>query len=377
LDPERLRESFSHVAAHGDEVALFFYSHLFLNHPELRDMFPVSMAVQRDRLLSALGQIVAEAADTERLVPFLQGLGRDHRKFGTIAAHYPAVGDTLLSTLAYFSGDAWTPDLAQEWTQAYELIAEVMSNAAGEAEQDEQPAWWDAVVIGHERRTMDITVLKVAPNRPLPFVPGQSVAVECRMRPRLWRYYSPANAPREDGTIDFHIRLIDGGAVSPALARLAEVGTRLRLGSPVGTLTLDTTSPRDVLLAAGGTGLAPLKAIAAHAAALPNPPQVHLVFGARRAADLYDLAAIEKLAARWPWLTVTAVTSHDPRFEGEQGSVADAAARFLLRDPRMTTHYDAYICGSPDMAAATAGRLEQAGLPREQVFTEDFGGIGE
>jgi ferredoxin-NADP reductase len=43
----------------------------------------------------------------------------------------------------------------------------------------------------------------------------------------------------------------------------------------------------------------------------------------------------------------------------------------------MITHYDAYICGSPDMAAATAGRLEQVGLPREQVFTEDFGGSGE
>lgn len=31
----------------GDEVPLFFYSHLFLSHPEVRQMFPVSMAAQR------------------------------------------------------------------------------------------------------------------------------------------------------------------------------------------------------------------------------------------------------------------------------------------------------------------------------------------
>jgi NAD(P)H-flavin reductase/hemoglobin-like flavoprotein len=377
LDPERLKRNFARVAAHGDEVPLFFYSHLFLNHPEVRGMFPVSMAAQRDRLLSALGRIVAEAADTDRLVPFLQGLGRDHRKFGTVAAHYPAVGESLLATLAYFSGSEWTPDLAQEWTEAYTLIAQVMSEAAAADERDDQPPWWEAVIIGHERRTLDVSVLRIAPQHHLPYVPGQSVAVECRQRPRLWRYFSPANAPREDGTIDFHVRLVEGGAVSPALARTSGVGTRLRLGSPVGTLTLDTTSRRDVLLAAGSTGLAPLKAIAEHAAMLPHPPRVHLVFGARTATDLYDLAAVEKLAARWPWLTVTAVASHDSRFPGEQGTVADAVERRFLAAPHEAARCDVYVCGSPAMVAATAGRLEQLGTPREQIFTEDFGGSGE
>ncbi|HEX6452834.1 MAG TPA: globin domain-containing protein [Trebonia sp.] len=376
MDPERLKRNFARVAAHGDEVPLFFYSHLFLTHPETRGLFPVSMAAQRDRLVSALGRIVAEAADTERLVPFLQGLGRDHRKFGTVAAHYPAVGESLLATLAYFSGAEWTPDLAQEWTEAYTLISQVMSEAAAADERDDQPAWWDAVVIGAERRTLDVSVLRVAPQHHLPFHPGQSVAVECQQRPRVWRYYSPANAPREDGTIDFHVRLIEGGALSPALARTTGVGTRLRLGSPVGTLRLDTASRRDVLLAAGSTGLAPLKSIAEHAAMLPNPPRVHLVFGARTAMDLYDLAGIEKLAASWPWLTVTAVASHDPRFQGEQGTVADAIERRFLAAPQAAAQCDVYVCGSPAMVDATAGRLEQLGAPRERIFSEDFGGSG-
>jgi hemoglobin-like flavoprotein len=136
VDERRLKESFARAAAYGDEAALFFYSHLFLGHPEVRDMFPVSMAVQRDRLLDALGRILAEVSNHDALVPFLQGLGRDHRKFGTLAEHYPAVGASLLATLAHFNGTEWNEDLAREWTEAYTVIAQVMTEAATEALQE-------------------------------------------------------------------------------------------------------------------------------------------------------------------------------------------------------------------------------------------------
>lgn len=368
MDEARLKESFARVAAYGDEVALFFYSHLFLGHPELRPMFPVSMAGQRGRLLGALGRIVADVSSHDSLVSFLQGLGRDHRKFGALAEHYPAVGASLLATLAHFNGPAWSQELARDWTEAYGVIATVMTEAAARDEAGDNPAWWDAIVVGHERRSLDVSVLRVAPRGMLGYAPGQSVSVECEMRPRLWRFYSPANAPRADGTMDFHVRLADGGAVSPVLTRRAQVGTRLRLGPAVGTLTLRGTSSRDLLLAAGGTGLAPLKAIVEQAAVLPAPPRTHLVFGARTPAELYDLPALEKLAARWPWLTVTPAVSADSGFAGEQGTVADVVGR-LARAPEC----DAYVCGSSAMTAATVSRLETIGVPREQIHFEDFG----
>jgi NAD(P)H-flavin reductase/hemoglobin-like flavoprotein len=365
VDERRLKESFARVAEHGDQVALFFYSHLFLSHPELRDMFPVSMADQRGRLLNALGRIVSDVSSHETLVPFLQGLGRDHRKFGALAEHYPAVGASLLATLAHFSGSAWTEDLARDWTEAYTLLAQVMTEAAA---TDTGPPWWDATVVGHERRTLDIVVLRVVPQQPFPYLPGQSVAVEYEQRPRIWRYYSMANAPRDDGTIDFHVRIIDGGPVSSALARTATVGSRLRLGHPVGSLTLNTASRRDMVLAAGSTGLAPLKAIIDQVACLPEPPRTHLVFGACTAAELYDLPDLEKMAARWPWLTVTAAVSADPGYQGECGTVADVAGRRV-----QLTGRDAYVCGSPAMVGATVSRLESLGMPRERIYVEDFG----
>ena len=112
MDVQRMRKSFDKVGSFGDEVPLFFYSHLFLSHPETRAMFPVSMMQQRDRLFRALGHIVAKVDDLDVLVPFLQQLGRDHRKFGALAAHYPAVGASLLATLEQYAGEDWTPELA-------------------------------------------------------------------------------------------------------------------------------------------------------------------------------------------------------------------------------------------------------------------------
>ena len=140
MDIPAMRVNFAKAAATGDEAPLYFYSHLFVSHPETRQLFPVSMAHQRDRLFAALGDVVAKVDDLDALVPILQKLGRDHRKFWTVAAHYPAVGGSLLATLEHFD-DEWSPELAKDWTEAYTLVAEVMVAAADEGEvADGDPA---------------------------------------------------------------------------------------------------------------------------------------------------------------------------------------------------------------------------------------------
>lgn len=366
-DAQRLKENFAHVAMHGDEVALFFYSDLFLRNPEVRDLFPISMSAQRDRLLAALGRIVSDVDNLDRLVPYIQALGRDHRKFGAIAEHYEAVGVSLIATLAHFSGPQWTDDLAAAWKRAYTLVARVMTDAAA-ADEGHRPAWWDATVIHHELRSVDVAVFRVSTTPRLAYEPGQSVAVESEERPRIWRFLSMANAPRADATLDFHVRMIAGGALSTALARNVRPGSRLRLGPPVGELKLDTTSGRSILLVAGSTGLAPLKALAEQVAERGSPPPVHLFFGARDRDGLYDLPELEKMAARSPWLTLTPAVSDDPAYDGEKGMLCDVVARCgTWRD------HDAYVCGSTPMVTATVERLASLGVPRHQIHIEDFG----
>jgi NAD(P)H-flavin reductase len=134
-------------------------------------------------------------------------------------------------------------------------------------------------------------------------------------------------------------------------------------------LTLSQSiSGRDLLLVAGSTGLAPLKAILDQVATLPQPPNVHLFFGARTADGLYDLESLEKMAAQYSWLTITPVVSADPRFDGETGSLPDVVARY-----GDWSGYDAYLAGPTEMVRDAAARLASAGMAQDHIHIEDFG----
>ncbi len=367
MDAARLKASWARVAGHGDAVPAHFYAVLFSADPGLRMMFPASMASQRDRLVSALGRIVSNVDQLDAVVPFVQGLGRDHRKFDVRPEHYGPVGEALLATLACFLGEAWTRELAADWTDAYGVIARVMVEAAEQAARS-SPPWWAATVVGHERRGLDVAVLHVQPERPYPYRPGQSCAVEIPARPRLWRYYSPANYPRRDGLIELHVKAVPGGQVSTGIVHGLQAGDGLRLAAPIGhRLILDPDSARDLLLLAGGTGLAPLKALVEQLAFEGGQRRMALFVGARTSVDLYDLPALDAMCCDLPWLTVVPALSHDPWHPAERGAVVDVALRLGRWDDR-----DIYVCGSAAMVAASRDRLVQVGVSIERIRCEDY-----
>jgi NAD(P)H-flavin reductase/hemoglobin-like flavoprotein len=364
VDIPAMRANFAKAAATGDEAPLYFYSHLFLSHPETRALFPVSMAHQRDRLFAALGDVIARVDDLEALLPILRQLGRDHRKFGTVAAHYPAVGASLLATLEHFD-DEWTPELAKSWSEAYDVVATVMIEAAEAAAED--PAWWEADVVGHERRTIDVAVLQIRPRARYEYAAGQSVSLETDLRPKLWRYYSPANAPRPDGLMEIHVKARDGGPVSSALVRRVGVGDVLRLGPPVGHLVLHDDSDRDLLLVAGGLGLAPLKALVDHVARKGPPRRVDLYAGFRTEDQIYDRADLQRLQQEHPWLTLTFAVSEDKVSGLEHGDIGDVVLRHGPWNSR-----EICVAGPAVMVEDTVSRLVGSGVPAQRISSEVF-----
>ncbi len=374
MDSDALQESWAKVAELGDEVPLFFYSHLFLSHPEVREMFPVSMSAQRDRLVGALGRIVSNAHRLDEVVPYIQQLGRDHRKFSVVAEHYPAVGGSLLATLQYFLGPAWSEQLAANWAEAYGLVAKVMVQAAEEA-AEQTPSWWLADVMAVERRTLDVSVLQLRFQQQFTYEPGQSFAMEVPQRPRLWRYYSPANAPREDGSVELHVQLVAGGQVSSAIVRSLRVGDTVRVGSSIGSeLTLRRVDGRDILMVAGGTGLAPLRAVLDQIdrewRAYGTGPNVQLLHGVRMPWNLYEHDRLTQLSSR-PWFSYTPVVSDDPSYPGSTGLVGSVAARSQLWQGRT-----AMVCGSPGMVSHSISELANAGMPRGDIRCEEFAADG-
>jgi NAD(P)H-flavin reductase/hemoglobin-like flavoprotein len=367
VDTAGLKASWARVEQLGEQAPALFYAILFALAPELRGMFPVAMSGQRDKLLAALGHIVSHIGDERTLADFASQLGRDHRRFDVLPHHYPIVGRALLGTLERALGTAWTPQLAADWAAAYQKLADLMVEAAEHAAVT-YPPWWDAQVVEVQRRCAQISVFTIWPRLPYPYLPGQSTAVETALRPRVWRYLSPANSPRPDGTLEFHVKAIPGGQVSPALTYQLQPGDTVKLGAPIGTaLTGYFASPRNLLLVGGGTGLAPMRAIVEQLASGGQSRRVTLVVGADTATELYDRDALASLDACLPWLSVVPAVRNDPSWGGHRGSAVQVALR--LGD---WSAHDIYLCGPPAMVGDSTTALETAGYAPGQIFAEAF-----
>jgi NAD(P)H-flavin reductase/hemoglobin-like flavoprotein len=356
-----LKESWTLVEAQADDLANNFYARIFLADPDIRELFPIEMSGQRSRFLDALVHIISTIDDPERFNEFLRALGRDHHsRFHVTNRHYGVVGAALLDALRQYAADAWTIEYDQAWRDAYHTIATTMLSGV-DADQG-RPAYWHAEVVAHERRGRDIAVFTCRPVARMEFRAGQYVSVECPYHPRLWRSYSIANAPRWDGTLDFHVRVTDGGWVSAALVRRLRPGDMIRLGRPMGSMTLDRQSTRDIVGVAGGTGLAPIKAMVEELTRENRTRWVHLFVGSRDRDDLYDLRDLQVLAGRYPWLSVVPACSNDLTYSGERGTIDEVVARY-----GPWSDHDFFVCGSPRMVRATLGTLCRIGVPQGRV----------
>jgi NAD(P)H-flavin reductase len=237
------------------------------------------------------------------------------------------------------------------WEGALGYLATIMTDAAQSAQAE--PAWTLAEVTGHDPRRPDLAVLKLRLDAPesLPYRPGQHISVQVPRWPRVWREYSIANAPRPDGLLRLHVRAIPGGRVSTTLVHHTRIGDTVLVGPARGGMTPDMVSSTSIVCVAGGTGLAPVKAIA-EAFASPDrlPPRAHirLLVGARREDDLYDLPDLQRLAWDCPFLEVIPVVSDEPGYAGLRGTLPEMTARHL---PPGTG--DVFISGPPEMVTAT------------------------
>ncbi len=358
------------------ELVHRFYTHWFALDTSVRDLFPPEMAGQRAAFAQAMhwlyGELVAQRADEP--VAFLAQLGRDHRKYGVLPAHYETLRAALYSTLRTYLGGAWTDAVQEAADQSLNLFAGVMSGAA---DSDDTPAWVDGTVIEHTRVSRDLAVVRLHLDRPLHYHPGQYVNVQIPQCPHRWRYLSPAIPADSGGGIEFHVRVVPGGLVSHAIVGETRPGDRWRLSGPHGGLRVDRDGA-DVLMVAGSTGLAPLRTLIMDLSRFAVNPRVHLFFGARYRCELYDLRTLWQVAAHNPWLSVSPVSEYnnDPAWAADYPDVSPPRGlhvRQTGRLPDVVTRYGAWgdrqilICGGPAMVRATKAALVAKGAPPEHI----------
>ncbi|MGN6795847.1 MAG: FAD-binding oxidoreductase [Streptosporangiaceae bacterium] len=356
FDRGAVKELLADLTAHPDAAMEYLYARLFTVHPDLRGFFQHAMTQTRAAVFREFTRLIEGLDDLQRTEQRLAQLARDHRKFGVKERHYRPFFDAVIAMAEHISGPSWTSQSATAWRDATEWFAAVMAAAAAD-DADRQPAWWTGEIVQHDRRTETVAVLTIRPDRPLSYLPGQYVHIQTPRWPRIWRSYSIANAPRDNGLIDIHVRAVPGGMVSTALVSHCATGDTVLLAAARGDMRVPEDPGRDLVCIAGGTGLAPLKAITeavVGAAGQGRRREITLYVGVRRKRELYDGRDLETLRLAYPPLTVVPVAEHEQDFPGRVGRLLD-----VVKTHPSFRDCDVYVAGPAGLVRKSAQILSK------------------
>lgn len=222
-----------------------------------------------------------------------------------------------------------------------------------------------------ERRMLshDVVGLSVQLPRGEPFryLPGQYV--DFLLDDGRRRSFSIANAPAPSETLEFHLRVTPQGWFAHYAQEQLAARAILRIEGPLGAFYLREDSTRPVVMMAGGTGFAPLKAMLEQHFRAGSARPVHLFWGARARRDLYLHALAAGWARQHAQLRYTPVLSEpDGDWDGERGLVHDAVLR---AHPDLRGH-EIYMAGPPVMVHAGKQAFVEAGLDADHLYYDSF-----
>ena len=201
------------------------------------------------------------------------------------------------------------------------------------------------------------------------YAPGQAVSIATHGQDKR-RPYSIAAAP-EDARRDGWLELLVGVAAdgTPGSHLTLEPGTLVDVEGPLGSFTFPPAPvERRFVFIAGGTGIAPLRAMMQRALHLPHR-NIGLFYSVRTPdefayeMELRGLADAGEIELRQ---TVTRATDMD--WTGPRGRLNREALEELIHDPATLC----FVCGPPALVDEMPKILAGLGIPRERIKIEEW-----
>jgi NAD(P)H-flavin reductase len=185
------------------------------------------------------------------------------------------------------------------------------------------------------------------------------------------RPYSIAIAPQEaqaKGALELLVGVNDDGAAGAHLT-LAP-GRRIAVEGPLGSFTFpENPLEQRFVFIAGGTGIAPLRAMLHRALSMPHQ-RIGLFYSARTPDEFAfeeewrSLAREDRIEYRQ---TVTRTAGDG--WSGERGRITRARLESLVHDPATLC----FICGPPPFVLQMAGLLSELGIAPPRIRIEQWG----
>jgi NAD(P)H-flavin reductase len=205
--------------------------------------------------------------------------------------------------------------------------------------------------------------------RPFPYLPGQAVLVAFSGLER--RPYSIAAAPdnaRRKGFLELLVGVDEEG--TPGGHLTLEPGALVNVEGPLGRFVFpDDDKARHVVFIAGGTGIAPLRAMLQQALATSDR-HIVLVYSARTPRDFAYEGELRNLArAGRIDLNLTVTRDSDPSdWTGALGRLNASDLTRLVPGPAALC----FICGPPTFVTDMTRQLIERGIPDDRIRKEHW-----
>ena len=258
----------------------------------------------------------------------------------------------------------------------------IPAKIAPHAKPETLPAHRTGRIENLRRLVHDVIDFDLVLSTPMTFDAGQFVVVEV---PGVagGRAYSMVNFERATSKLKLVIKQMPGGKLSDWLFGSDVGGKELKVFGPLGRATYDPAEGKNILCIAGGSGIAGMLAIIAHAirdGAL-RERTAHVFFGVRTLADAFYVGEFAQFAAdAGANLEVTLALSHapadtatHPQFPAVRlaaGLVTDVAAQTMAG---RTDNTVAFVAGPPIMVDIALKHLtHEAKIPRTFIRYDKF-----
>lgn len=182
--------------------------------------------------------------------------------------------------------------------------------------------------------------------------------------------FSIASAPRDDRTLELHIRANPTSNSYPKLAPRLQPGEMIKMKLGMGDITLQALKDADrILFLAGSTGFSQIKSLLEAMLKAGDTRPLYLYWGGREFGDLYLHDWAQQQAQQYANLKYIPVISDQADWTGRTGFVHKA----VLEDVQDFSGWKVVGGGSPGMVYAALDDFIAAGLQAEQMVSDVFG----
>ena len=236
-------------------------------------------------------------------------------------------------------------------------------------QEDSVPECLTGSITGFEKLTADVQSFRVLLDQPVGFQAGQFMLLQL---PGVegTRAYSMVNFAEKTDKLEFVIKQLKGGKCSEWLFDQQPAETDVTLFGPLGQAIFEPQLEHDLLLLAGGSGIAGMMAMLEHAdnSGYIQKNSVDLIFGVRTEQDIFYLQSLIEYANRNPDNLQITIALSDVETVSETHKLAETEIPANLKlesgfvhehisDSRTNENTMAFIAGPPPMVDASIREL--------------------